>query len=140
MGIANYTTSVPVGVSVGHIMKLLTKAGASTVTQEMEPGGVIVGVQFGIETEFGWRPFRLPVRIEGVHETLKRDKVPPRYRTREHAARVAWRIAHDWLRAQLALIDAGMTSLPEVMFPYVMLDANTTAYERYAMTQREVER
>lgn len=140
MAIANYTTSVPVTTSVGHIMKLLTKAGASSVTQEMEPGGVVTGLQFGIETEFGWRPFRLPIRVDGVQATLRRDKVPPRYQTREHAARVSWRIAHDWLRAQLALIDAGMTTLTEVMFPYVMLDANTTAYEHYLGSQREIER
>jgi len=31
-----------------------------------------------------------------------------KYRTREHAARVAWRICKDWIEAQLAIVDAEM--------------------------------
>lgn len=77
-------------------------------------------------------------------ETLKRDRVEKRYLTLEQANRVAWRIAHDWLRAQLAIIDAGMVTLPEVMFPYLIggwdyhAGAPITMYQRYATTQKEI--
>ncbi|QJD53272.1 hypothetical protein SEA_TEMPO_49 [Microbacterium phage Tempo] len=138
MAIANYTTAVTVRSSVDSIVKLLAKAGARSITHDMDEQGLTIGLSFVIATEYGWRPFRLPIRVDGVHATLKRDRVPPRYQTRDHAARVAWRIAHDWLRAQLAIIDAGMTTLPEVFFPYVLLDAETTAYEKYVGDAKEL--
>lgn len=138
MPIANYTTSVPVSRTLPTITKMLATAGATSITQELGAAGTVTGIQFGIPTEFGWRPYRLPVRVDAVARLLKsEDGLKPSQQTPEHAERVAWRIAHDWLRAQLALIDAGMATLPEVMFPYVMIDANRTAYEAYA--QKELE-
>lgn len=137
--IAGYTTEVTVAASVRKVTDMLAKAGANTITSELNERGLITGMSFGIKTEFGWIPFRLPIRVDGVQATLKRDKVPPRYQTQEHAARVAWRIAHDWLRAQLALIDAGMTTLPEVMFPYAIVGNDQTAFEHYVTQQRAIE-
>lgn len=139
MPIAAYTTTVTVESSLRKITDMLAKAGANTITTDWELSGITTGLSFGIQTEFGWIPFRLPIRVDGVQATLKRDKVPPRYQTKEHAARVAWRIAHDWLRAQLALIDAGMTTLPEVMFPYAIVGNDTTAFEHYVSQQRAIE-
>lgn len=40
--------------------------------------------------------------------------------TPAQAARVAWRIAKDWLEAQSALIDAQLATLDEVMMPYMV--------------------
>lgn len=138
MAIAGYTTEVTVAKSSDAVTKLLVKAGATDISTQWD-AGVLVGLSFGIQTEFGFLQFQLPVRVEGVQVTLKRDRVPPRYQTREHAARVAWRIAHDWLRAQLALIDAGMSTLPEILFPYALVAPRTTAFERYVSSQREIE-
>ncbi|QGJ92745.1 hypothetical protein QDA04_gp75 [Microbacterium phage Megan] len=136
MPIANYTTSVPVVRTVDAITKMLGGAGASSITQHLGPNLRPVGVEFGITTEVGWRPYRLPVRIEAVERALAADPPPkPSQRTPEHAERVAWRIAHDWLRAQLALIEAGMATLDEVMFPYVLVSADTTAYEAFGRKQ-----
>jgi len=137
MPIANYSTDVPAVRTIGQIAGMLVTHGASNVTQHIADGQVI-GIEFGIDTEFGWRPYRLPVRIEGVHLALNRDPaVSPRQRTEAHAARVAWRIAHDWLRINLALIDAGMASLPEVMFPYTLVNGQQTAFELYAKKELE---
>jgi hypothetical protein len=139
--IANYTTSVSVHNTVAAMSKMLSTHGATSITQTMEPGGRVVGLEFGITTEFGWRPYRVPVRADAVHTVLKEAGpvgMRPSYRTREHADRVAWRIAHDWLRAQLALIEAGMASLPEIMFPFTLVSADKTAFEMYA--QKEIDR
>lgn len=137
MPIANYSTDVPVSRTLGHVMGMLASAGASSITQHVGEGGAIIGIEFGINTEQGWRGYRMPVRIDGVHAALRADRLPPRQQTREHAARVAWRIAHDWLRAQVALIEADMATLPEVMFPYALLDRNTTAFEAFQMRELE---
>lgn len=136
MPIANYTTDVPVSRTVGQIMGMLASAGASAITQHISEDGVTASVSFVIR-EAG-QGYRLPVRIDGVLGVLRADRVAPRYQTREHAAKVAWRIAHDWLRSQLALIEAQMVTLPEVMFPYALVDPHTTAFEAFQM--RELER
>lgn len=37
----------------------------------------------------------------------------------------------DWLEANLALIDAQMATLTEVMLPYLVVDADRTLWEAY---------
>lgn len=143
MPIANYTTTVTVSKSVDVITKLLAKNGVRAIQTEYSHDGQATGLSFGIDTEFGARTFALPIRVEGVLNALVRQKVERRYQTFEHANRVAWRIAHEWLRAQLALIDAGMTSTSEVFFPYMVtnLDADgrtVTVYSEYTRSQREI--
>lgn len=145
MPIANYTTTVTVSKSVDVISKLLAKNGVRAIQTEFTHDGMASGLSFIIDTEYGPRTFALPVRAEGVLNALVRQKVEPRYRTFEHANRVAWRIAHEWLRAQLALIDAGMSSTSEVFFPYLVttLDADmrpVTVFSEYTRSQREIER
>lgn len=139
MPIANYTTSVAATSSVAAIIKMLAREGASSITQDLGPGGMIQGLSFEVTTEFGVVNYQLPVRVDGVRATLKRDGVQPRYQTLEHATRVSWRIAHDWLRAQLALIDAGMVSLPEIMLPYALVAPGTTVFDQF-VANRSIER
>jgi hypothetical protein len=93
-----------------------------------------------MKTPYGLRDFALPIRTDGVLAALQRERVQPRYATREHAARVAWAIARDWLRAQSALIDAGLVSLDEVMFPWMVGgQAEQTAFEAYRSQQKAIE-
>lgn len=143
MPIAGATTEVTVNRSIEAVTKLLLKAKVTAIQTVYGEDGVAEGMQFSIKTAFGERQYALPIRVEGVRATLIRDKVAPRYRTQEHAARVAWRIAHDWLRAQLALIDAQMTSTEEVFFPYMVtgyVDGGrpVTAYRQYLDTQKGI--
>lgn len=65
--------------------------------------------------------------------------VKPGQKTPEQAARVAWRIAKDWLEAQAALIDAQLASLDEVMLPYMVDAAGQTMYALYRSTQKAIE-
>lgn len=82
-------------------------------------------------TAHGPLPFRLPARIEGVHKSLSNDRRVDRakYRTREHAIRVAWRICKDWVEAQLAIVDAEMAEMVEVFLPYAQTDSGETLFE-----------
>jgi hypothetical protein len=56
---------------------------------------------------------------------------PPRYRTPEHAERVAWRIVKDWLEAQLAIVATEMVTFDQVMLAYVRTSDGTTLYDLY---------
>jgi hypothetical protein len=143
MPIAGYTTTVQVSGTLDKITKMLTKAKVRGIQTEYGDHGDPTALVFRLDTPWGERQYALPINAEGVRQTLIRDRVEKRYQTIEQANRVAWRIAHDWLRAQLAIIDAGMVTLPEVMFPYLILGADdknrpVTAFQRYADTQKEI--
>lgn len=49
----------------------------------------------------------------------------------EQAERVAWRVAREWLLAQLAIIEAQMATLDQVMLPYLQVDGQKTLYAAY---------
>ena len=63
--------------------------------------------------------FQLPAQIDRIYVVLQRDdKVPRKLKTREQAARVAWRIIKDWIEAQLAIVEAEQAEMVEVFLPY----------------------
>lgn len=141
MPIANYTTQSSVDKTMGEVVGALTRRGVTRISTVFDARGEPAGLEFTMRTEYGSRDFALPIRTEGVLATLKRDNVQPRYRTPEHAARVAWAIARDWLRAQSAVIDAGLVSLDEVMFPWMVGGGRSaqTAFEAYRSQQKAIE-
>jgi hypothetical protein len=138
----NYSTTVPTSRTVGEVQDILVRAGADAVATryvDHQP----VGLSFMLATAAGVQRFALPVNVEAVGKILTAQcaagelslggKITKTVVTsREHAARVAWRIAKDWLEAQLAIIEAGMVTLPQVMLPYMVVGPNeTTVYDEY---------
>jgi hypothetical protein len=132
----NYTTEVSIPRTVEQVQKLLVKAGARQITASYDEEGLPSGIAFGVETEYGLRTFALPVNADRVHAVLKAQRVQPRYATREHAARVAWRIVKDWIEAQLAIVETETVTLDEVMLPYMHAEVGgRTVYEIYRDNQ-----
>lgn len=130
MPILNYTTEVDASRTVGQIQDILAKAGAAQILAEYDQGRV-TGLSFTVITPTGPQAFTLPARPEQVRAVLLRQKVQPRYQTKEHAERVAWRIVKDWIEAQLAIIQTEMVTLDQVMLPYMRAQDGTTMYDRY---------
>ena len=134
MPLLNYTTQVAVEKTLAEIQRRLAAHGCKRIMVTYGADRLPESLAFAVPTAFGDRSFRLPARVESVERTLKdqnrKGKVPRRLVTREQATRVGWRIVKDWLEAQLALIESGMVTLDEVMFPY-MLDGrgDRTAYQ-----------
>lgn len=136
----NYTTSTPVARSVMECQTILGKAGASHVSVEYRQGQP-VGLSFALTTPHGTRTFQLPVNVDAVHRLLVKQeaegqfarlrKAKGTFSTPEHAAAVAWRVAKDWLEAQIALLEAQMATLDEVMLPYLLVDDTRTLYAAY---------
>jgi len=123
----NYTTSVPVSRTTAEMQALLGKSGADAVAIMYE-GGKPVGMSFSLATPSGQRSFNLPVDVGAVQKLLssqrrENKRVDDRP---EQAERVAWRIVKDWLASQLALIDAQMATLDEVMLPYLVTAPHRT--------------
>ena len=128
--IANYTTSIAVDKTIAEIQRLLAASGASAILSEFNER-LPVAVSFRIKTEFGVLTFRLPAKVDGVYAVLQRSRsISPKFRTREQAARVAWRIILWWLDAQLALIQAGLAKTEEVFLPYCQGQDGKTLYEQ----------
>lgn len=137
MGTLNYSTTISSSKTAGEMSALLSKHGASRVTVTFDEERH-VGLEFTLETPHGDREFALPIDVDAVNQLLNHQyrtrKIQRRYANREQAERTAWRVAKVWLEAQLALIEAAMASLDEVMLPYLLYDEGAgrkTLYTRY---------
>ena len=129
--IANYTTTVKAEKSIGEVMDMLASAGAAKIMIEYD-AGVPAGVVFELETPVGLRAFRLPANVAGVHSVLDGMRIERRYRSVGHARNVAWRIVRDWVRAQMAIIEAEMVTVDEVFLPYMLVSQSQTLYEGFS--------
>jgi len=139
-GIKNYSTEISVAKTTGEIIGHLSRRGVRSISTLYDDEGNPEGIGFEMQTDYGRRFFELPVRTDGVFQAMKSNTtVPAKYRTREQAERTAWRIAQDWLEAQSALIDAGLATLDEVMFPYMVGGKdNQSMYQLFRHNQLEL--
>lgn len=130
MPIANYSTTVSPHRTVGEIQGMLAEAGARDVMVSFE-NGQPDALQFSMALPPGTLvSYRLPSNWRGVQRTLERQRVTGKYLTEAHARAVAWRITRDWVRAQLAIVEAGLVSMPETMLPYAITNDGRTFAER----------
>jgi hypothetical protein len=132
--IANRLTTVSADKSIGEIQKLLLGFRASKMMIDYQDGAPS-SIAFQIDRNGYQISFRLPSNWQAMLEALKRDKVPQRYRTKEHAQRVAWRVLRDWMRAQLTLIEAGVAKVEEVMLPWAITGDGQTVAQRMLTSQ-----
>jgi hypothetical protein len=138
MPLLNYTTEVPAGRSIADITQILQHGGASAIMLENAPDHTIEAVSFLMVTTFGRIPFKLPANVPAVMATLNAEiaaedviaRKRSRYRrklprnllnNRAQAERIAWRIAKDWLEAQMALAQIGSAKFEQIMLPFADL-------------------
>ena len=132
MAILNYTTKVGVPATTAEIQRILAKYGARAIMTDYDSAGEMCAISFMVMQKEEPLYFKLPVDVEGVSRSLKRDK---HYRDEAHSRRVAWRILKDWIEAQMAIIDAQMAELPQVFLPYAKTATGETVYERMKGTE-----
>ncbi len=133
MAILNYTTKIPVETTIAEIEKLLSGSGAQKILKEYDDEGNIKSIQFVLNVESGQLPFKLPMNVDAVLQTLKSQSgeyrrqpsgkhvriVPQNMINMEQASKVGWRIIKDWLEAQLALFFLQMVKIEEIFLPYM---------------------
>jgi AhpD family alkylhydroperoxidase len=133
MSYENVGRAIDAAKSVGEIQQLLARHGAARVMVEYDATGTPSGLAFELKTSTGVRGFRLPAKIDGVLGALERQagkgRVTKSMVNRTHAGRVAWRILKDWLEAQLALVQADLVELDEVMLAYMLRSDDKTMYQ-----------
>lgn len=133
-GILNYTTTIAPEKTAGECFGMLARHGAAKVLIMFDASKEPAGLAFEIATPSGLRQYTLPINAEGVMAALKAGhragNVANRYVNAEQATRTAWRVLKDWLESQLALIEAGMSALDEVMLPWEMVEGGgLTVYQ-----------
>lgn len=135
MSIKNYSTVIPIDRTISEIQKMLGQHGARRVGMEYE-NKYVSAIAFEMQIGDQIAGYRLPCRYEGVYHLLKDDKIAlETMRSKKikfgeaHCRAVGWRIVRDWLYAQLALIEAQMAEMQEVMLPYMITADGRTVYE-----------
>lgn len=125
----NYTTGIEPIKTAGEIMGLLVAKGAKSINMEYA-SGEITGLTFVIVVHGMDISFRLPCNYEGAERALRRT-APPRYRDKQQAKRVAWRILKDWIEAQLAIIECEQAEMAQVFMPYAITSTGQTLFQRF---------
>jgi hypothetical protein len=129
MPILNYTTTIDSLKTIGEIQSILVKHGATNISIDFA-NQIPVALTFLIELNGEFINFRLPNNAQGVYNALcKEEKVPKRFKTLEQAQKVAWRILKDWIEAQMAIIEAGLATLPQVFLPYAVIGNGQSLYD-----------
>lgn len=133
MPIANYSTSIDVAKTYGEIVTILTRVKARAVMSEYSESGQMTHVSFRIQGKGDdIISYRLPANVDGVLYAMQQDKkVPNSNCTFDQAERTAWRILKDWIRAQMAIYEAGIASMEQLFLPHMQTDNGSTVYERY---------
>ena len=132
MPILNYTTEISTNKTIGEIQCILGRAKAQAIMLEYD-NGMVSAISFKTRGPFGIVSFRLPANIDKLFSLISRSKkIPVKKRTREQAARVAFRILKDWLEAQMALIEVEMVTMEQVFLPYAQNSTGATLYETLA--------
>lgn len=130
MAILKYTTEVSAEKTCMEIQSMLAKAGADAIMLEYD-SGIVSGITFRIATIGGPVSFTLPCENGRILGLLCKQRVAPKYRTKEQAARVGWRIIKHWIEAQLAFIETGQVTLDQAFLAYARTSNGQTVYERY---------
>lgn len=135
MAIKNYSTIIPEARTIAEIQTMLGEHGARHIGMDYE-NKKVRAITFEMEIDGRFAAYRLPCRHEGIMQLLTGDKVAldtlrskKLKLTEAHCRAVGWRIVRDWLDSQLALIEAEMAELQEVMLPYMIAGDGRTVYE-----------
>ena len=133
----NYTSTVSPNRSIGLIEEMLVKFGALGVTKQYIKG-VVSGLSFIIEAPDTKLPVTvlIPAQVESAYNVLlapakRRNQWlsdVQKLKIREQAERTAWRIVHDWVAIQLAMIEMDQAEFRQVFMPYVTNANGTTLY------------
>lgn len=133
--IKNYTTSISPFKTISEIEELLGEYGATTFEKHIDDGvptQIIFTVPFEQNGQITNLRYHLPVDIDRLLAVMDEDpKIRSSYCNYDQAARTGWRIAKDWIHAQLSFVATGMADMKEVFLPYMVDQSNKTLYESF---------
>lgn len=123
----NYSTKISPEQTIAEIQQSLSAHGVKAMMTEYD-GKQVSAVSFQMDIDGRLFPFKMPCNWRGVFEILNTSEYRTEHRTEEQAIRTAWRILLVWIKAQLALVEVNMVTIPQVFLPYtIMFDGKTLA-------------
>lgn len=146
--LVNYTSTVPVTTSLAECQSRLAAAGADHIGVGYDDG-IPNALTFRLLGPHGVRDFTIPVDVDAVQRLIAEQRRSKRISSkamavtvllsRDHAARVAWRIIKDWVAVQCALVEAQLVSLDEAMLPHLHVDPEHTLAQAYRQRETALE-
>lgn len=124
----NYRSEMPINRIFDNITKVLVSHGARSISFEYGEAGQAVGLTFAIQTQAGMMGIKLPARIDKVARVMENQRAEG-WRNSQQVYRTAWKNIHDWIEAQMALLETEMVKLEEVFLPYMVNRDGRTFFE-----------
>lgn len=133
--IKDYTTIKSPEETISEIQRLLSQYNVSAMMTEYD-GRQVASVSFRIDISGKQFSFQLPCNWRGVLQIFKDEglrNVKHKDKSLENQAiRTAWRLIYHWVDAQLALVEVGMVTIPQVFLPYAVMKDGRTLSEHVA--------
>lgn len=130
MPILNYTTKIDSYKTLTEIQQILSRSGARKCVIDSDGDGSPIALTFCLIWNGTMTAFALPCNFEGVLRAMRNSKnVPRNLCNEEQALRVGWRIVKDWVAAQMAIVEAGLSSPQEVFLPYAVTKSGETLFK-----------
>lgn len=127
-----YTTTIDPEKTIAEIEQMLSAHGAESIMKNYD-GGNVVSLSFAITVNRKKIGFTLPCSTEPVFIVLKQQyeqgKIQRTYCNSEQAARVAWRIIHYWVKAQMAILETKMVKMEQIFLPYIVTGNGRTLFD-----------
>ena len=127
----NYSTTIPAERSISEIQGILVKFGAKSIMLDTQDKRV-TEIKFLYQIDDTLLPFKLPVNIENTTEFLWKEYRKSSSRGRktrddfyDEAERISWRIARDWVHAQVSLLAIEAVELIDIFAGYLMTNTET---------------
>lgn len=120
---------MPIDRIFTNIQKSLVSHGARQIMFSYNDDGTAEGITFMVMTPQGTLPVRLPARINQVEMILYGTNDLDEKRKMQ-AYRTGWKNIHDWVDAQMALLETGMVKIEEVFLPYIMVSKDVSMFQK----------
>ena len=127
MPLNNYTSGMPINRIFNGIQKMLVSHGANQISFSYSDNGLAIGIMFVVKTTKGMLPIKLPVKIEKIRAVFEKDGV--RIKDDMQPYRTGWKNIHDWIKAQMAMLDTEMVKMEEIFLPYMTNNQGSTYFE-----------
>lgn len=138
MLLKNYTSSVPVDMTISRIERMLVDGGATGIAKEYT-GGIVTSLVFRISfaPDKPEATVKLSANVAACLNAFWKDHCRTRSSRskktdadfKDQAARTAWKLQQDWVEVQLSLIRLQQQDAIQAFLPYVW-DGQSTVYER----------
>jgi len=129
MFLRNYTSTVPVAVTISRIESILIQCGVRGITKEYGPQGETVALTFHIDQGESKIAVRLPANRDDALNAFWADyceRHPKDWKRRksrkdfaQQAERTAWKLMQDWVGVQMSLVQLHQAEVIEIFLPYV---------------------